>query len=291
MKKLDINRAAKEFQIIGPETYLFYNVETGEFEFYTDYMNIDEAETEKFEGDEWVAAPRQMDIGEYNIMTDFALSVPDAQKSELLRAALRGRGAFRRFKDTLDIVDLLEEWFTFKHNAFIGIAKEWCEDNDIEYYYKQEPVEEKPPQTPVKIKIKPLVATAAAIPIPGKTATVSTTVTESNTARAVGSGSLDVFATPMMIALMERAACACLSDCLEAGQTSVGTSIAIEHTKSSPVGAAINATATIEYVSGRKIGFLVTANDNGGEIGKGKHERVIVDAERFMKKTKVTKTQ
>jgi len=118
----------------------------------------------------------------------------------------------------------------------------------------------------------------------GKTATVRTTVTETNTAKAVGSGSLDVFATPMMIALMERAACACLADGLEPGQTSVGTQINVSHIAASPVGTEVTATATIEYVFGRKVEFKVTVADESKEIGNGKHTRVIVDAGRFMEK-------
>ena len=109
-------------------------------------------------------------------------------------------------------------------------------------------------------------------------------VTEQNTAKAVGSGSLDVFATPMMIALMERAACACLADTLEAEQTTVGTNISALHTAASPIGMEVTATATIESVFGRRIEFEVTATDSTGEIGKGKHTRMVVDAERFMNK-------
>jgi predicted thioesterase len=116
----------------------------------------------------------------------------------------------------------------------------------------------------------------------GKTAAATATVTGQNTARAVGSGSLDVFATPMMVALMERAACECLADALEPGQTSVGTSVDIEHTAASPIGADITASAKIIDVDGRKIEFEVAARDNKGEIGCGKHTRVIVDGERFM---------
>ena len=118
----------------------------------------------------------------------------------------------------------------------------------------------------------------------GKTGTVTTIVTETNTARAVGSGDLDVFATPMMIALMEQTACAVLSDYLEPGQTSVGTKISVEHIAASPLGLEITTTATITFVHGRTIGFDVVARDNDGEIGKGTHTRVIVDAERFMAK-------
>jgi predicted thioesterase len=120
----------------------------------------------------------------------------------------------------------------------------------------------------------------------GQTAMATTTVTEQNTARAVGSGSLDVFATPMMVALMERAACECLADALEPGRTSVGTRVDIEHTAASPLGAVITATATVADIDGRKIEFEVAANDSKGVIGHGKHTRVIVDGERFMAKVR-----
>jgi predicted thioesterase len=119
----------------------------------------------------------------------------------------------------------------------------------------------------------------------GKTATVETVVTDYNTAKAVGSGSLNVFATPMMIALMERAACEVLSDGLEGGQTSVGTNITINHTAATPVGMKVTATAAIAFVHGRNITFEVTASDECGEIGKGTHIRVIVDEIKFMGRT------
>ena len=118
----------------------------------------------------------------------------------------------------------------------------------------------------------------------GKTAAVKTTVDKNNTARAIDSGSLDVFATPMMIALMESAACEALSDALEAGQTSVGTQISVSHTAAAPLGSTITAAATVTNVSGRKIEFAVTASDDAGEIGNGTHVRFIVDKTKFMAK-------
>ena len=118
----------------------------------------------------------------------------------------------------------------------------------------------------------------------GKTAAVKTTVNESNTARAVGSGNLYVFATPMMIALMESAACEALSDALEAGQTSVGTQISVSHNAATPLGSIVTAAATITNVSGRKVEFAVTASDGKGEIGNGTHVRFIVDEAKFMAK-------
>ena len=118
----------------------------------------------------------------------------------------------------------------------------------------------------------------------GKSASVSVAVSEANTAKAVGSGSLDVFATPMMVALMEKAACECLSDALQPGQTSVGTEISVSHTAASGVGAKVTANAVIEAADGRKIEFSVTANDGEKEIGKGRHVRFVVDEARFIGK-------
>jgi len=118
----------------------------------------------------------------------------------------------------------------------------------------------------------------------GKSATAQTLVSASKTAKAVGSGNLDVFATPMMIALMEEAACNCLADGLESGQSSVGTKVNVSHTAVSPLGATITATATVEAVFGRRIEFKVTASDGTKEVGAGTHTRMIIDAEKFMSK-------
>jgi len=133
MKKLDLTTAAEEFEMIDGETHLFYNVETGEFDFYGDYMDAADADAEKFDGAEWIAAPRQQELGEYGIMTEFAETVSNPRKNELLCVALNGRGAFRHFKDTLHQVGLANEWYAFKRQAYVEIAREWCEENGIEY--------------------------------------------------------------------------------------------------------------------------------------------------------------
>jgi len=118
----------------------------------------------------------------------------------------------------------------------------------------------------------------------GKTGTATTVVSDNNTAKFIASGSLDVFATPMMIALMELAACESIADSLEPTQTSVGTQINVAHLAATPLGATVTAKATILQVGGRKILFEVTAHDGVNEIGKGTHERFVVDAQRFMEK-------
>jgi len=133
MKKADLNEIAEEFEMISEETHLFYSMETGEFDFYNEFIGPDGEDPERFEEDCWIAAPNQRDIGEYDIMSDFTDTVTDPRKNELLCVALEGRGAFRRFKDTLHRVDLTEQWYTFKRSAYVELAREWCEENDIPY--------------------------------------------------------------------------------------------------------------------------------------------------------------
>ena len=114
--------------------------------------------------------------------------------------------------------------------------------------------------------------------------TVSTIVNETNTAKAVGSGNLEVFGTPMMIALMEEASAQAMLHLLKEGQASVGTMVNIEHTAPSPLTATITATAIIENIDGRKVDFTVIAEDNAGEIGKGTHTRFIIDSQKLLAK-------
>lgn len=111
-------------------------------------------------------------------------------------------------------------------------------------------------------------------------------VTEAVCASAVGSGGLDVFATPSMVALMENAAMNAVAPFLPEGSTTVGSEISTTHVKPSPLGAEIQATATLTAVEDRKLTFDVEACDGNGTIGKGTHVRFIVDVERFMSKLK-----
>lgn len=119
---------------------------------------------------------------------------------------------------------------------------------------------------------------------PGLTGTSETVVRETNTALAMGSGSLHVFATPGMIALMEQAACNAVAACLDEESTSVGTLVNVTHDAATGMGKAVTATATLVEVEGRKLVFEVTAADEDKQIGKGRHERFIISKEKFMAK-------
>lgn len=118
----------------------------------------------------------------------------------------------------------------------------------------------------------------------GLTYTSKVKVSLENCASAVGSGGLDVFATPSMVALMENAAMNAVASYLPQGSTTVGSEINTTHIKPSALGSMIEATATLTAVEGRKLMFDVEARDAAGVIGKGTHVRFIVDIERFMAK-------
>ena len=118
---------------------------------------------------------------------------------------------------------------------------------------------------------------------------VAQIVTESDTALAVGSGSLKVLATPKMLALIEKAAADLVEENLPEEWTSVGISLNVAHTAPTPVGMQIRAEAELVELDGRKIIFEVAAFDECGEIGRGRHERFIVNREKFQLKADAKK--
>ncbi|MBR2987157.1 MAG: thioesterase family protein [Clostridia bacterium] len=119
----------------------------------------------------------------------------------------------------------------------------------------------------------------------GLTYTTTTTVTEEKTAKTMGSGTLEVFATPAMIALMEEAAYKAVQPHLEEGMGSVGTYLDVKHLAATPLGMTVRCEATLIEIDRRRLVFKVTAFDDSGVIGEGKHERFIVNNESFMAKT------
>ena len=118
----------------------------------------------------------------------------------------------------------------------------------------------------------------------GLTYTSKVVVDSDNCASAVGSGGLNVFATPSMVALMENAAMNAVAPFLPEGSTTVGTEINTTHIKPSALGDEVEATATLMHVEGRKLSFAVEARDTKGIIGRGTHVRFVVDVERFLAK-------
>ena len=119
----------------------------------------------------------------------------------------------------------------------------------------------------------------------GMKSKAQTDVTREDTALEVGSGSLLVYATPCMVALMEGAACEAIADCLPDDKTSVGTELNISHLSATPVGLEVWAEAEVTAVEGNFITFHITAFDEAGKIGEGTHKRAIISTQRFLDKT------
>jgi predicted thioesterase len=117
----------------------------------------------------------------------------------------------------------------------------------------------------------------------GQQATLGFTVTDADTAAALGSGDLPVLGTPRLLAWCEAATCAAVAASLDAARTSVGTRVDLQHVGASPVGASVTVTATVAYVDGRLVRFeVVAAHADGKVVGHGEVTRVVVDRDRFL---------
>lgn len=109
-------------------------------------------------------------------------------------------------------------------------------------------------------------------------------VTDENTAAAYGSGLLPVFATPALVALMEKTCWVSVSAALSEGEGTVGARLDVRHTAPTPVGMTVTCESELTGIEGRKLTFSVRAFDEKGEVGAGVHERFVIDNERFLKK-------
>ena len=121
--------------------------------------------------------------------------------------------------------------------------------------------------------------------IVGMKGTAEVSVEREDTAAEVGSGSLLVYATPCMVALMEGAACEAIAAALPEDKTSVGTELNISHLSATPVGMDVRAEAEVTAVEGNMLTFAVVAYDEKGKIGEGTHKRAIISTQRFLEKT------
>lgn len=119
---------------------------------------------------------------------------------------------------------------------------------------------------------------------PGLEGKEEETVTDKNVARAYGSGGLPVYATPAMIALMEKAAVGAVDPLLPEGWSTVGTEVAIKHLAPTPPGAGVYAAAYLVECEGRRLEFRVEAYSGSGKIGEGSHQRFIINNEKFLEK-------
>lgn len=120
----------------------------------------------------------------------------------------------------------------------------------------------------------------------GKNYTQEITVTTENTALAYGSGKLEVFATPALVALIENTAVKCLDGLLETKTDTVGIEINVQHIKATAIGQKVGCRVMITEIDGRRIRFKAEAWDEKGKIGEAIHDRFIICPEKFMSKLK-----
>ncbi|MCL2298236.1 MAG: UPF0158 family protein [Proteobacteria bacterium] len=137
-KTVCLEDVAQELDMANDEIDIYYNTETGEFVYDSPYdMEEDKPDLEELADEKYIGLPSQYELNGYGMMRDFVEGVSDPHKQALLSVALEGKGAFRRFKDTLHRVDLTKEWYAFKAQALIEKAREWCEENEIPCEYKK----------------------------------------------------------------------------------------------------------------------------------------------------------
>lgn len=123
----------------------------------------------------------------------------------------------------------------------------------------------------------------------GMKGTKTVTVNEENTAKTMGSGTLDVFATPALIALMEETCWRSVADALDEGCGTVGTLLEIKHTAPTPIGMDVTCESMLTEVDGRRLVFTVQAHDAKGLVGEGRHERFVIQNEKFQEKANAKK--
>jgi predicted thioesterase len=121
---------------------------------------------------------------------------------------------------------------------------------------------------------------------PGLTGKTSAVVGDADTALAMGTGDVDVLATPRLVAMCEEACCRALIGALEPPQTSVGVRVQLDHLAPVRVGATLAAEATLERVEGRRLVFAVSAFDSAGLVAAGRMTRVVVDTDTFLAKAR-----
>jgi predicted thioesterase len=121
---------------------------------------------------------------------------------------------------------------------------------------------------------------------PGLHGSAKLVVADSDTARALKSGDVEVLGTPRLIALVEEASLAAVADQLPAGQTTVSMRVQVDHLAPTNIGSSVAAEATLEKVEGRRLTFTVSVSDHCGLVAAGKVTRVVVDTEHFLEKAR-----
>lgn len=135
--KVDIKKIIDAIEMTADFTTEFYDVQNGEIVTIFDNTSYEEQQElcDNIENnlDRYYRLPSQYEIHEYSIMEDFINSLSDTEIKNKLLCAIHGKSAFRRFKDEVLYLGIREDWFKFQHNAYVEIAKQWCDEHQLEY--------------------------------------------------------------------------------------------------------------------------------------------------------------
>ena len=132
----DFKNICDAIEMTNDDSQAFFNTETGEIVWLSDYMDSDEREEIADmidESDAFLRLPEQWDINEYRMMENFIETVTDEIMPARLYRTIQGRGAFRRFKDMVWGTEWEQKWYDFRDGAYVDIAREWCEENLPQY--------------------------------------------------------------------------------------------------------------------------------------------------------------
>ena len=131
--KVSLKEAVDNFETISDMMEVYYNVNTGKFDCYSNYDPELFGDPKRFKKKEWIPLPCLFDLRGFDTMVQFYETVTDPRARELLGVALNGKGAFRRFKDVVHSLDLTEKWYAFKNQSLVSSARHWCEEKGLEY--------------------------------------------------------------------------------------------------------------------------------------------------------------
>ena len=128
-----IDKITECLQMVSEDFRGYYNVETGEILWISELGGLGEEKLNELEDDpdNYISLPTRYDIDEYSMMDEFAYQYPDAVISNKLRETLKGKGAFRRFKDNVFRFGIREEWFKYRDEKYRELAEEWCVRNGL----------------------------------------------------------------------------------------------------------------------------------------------------------------
>lgn len=131
---IKLSEIIDELDMMSWEMQSYLNLKTGKIVTVSDYICSEEDAADIEENpDNYIVLPTQYEINEYSIMEDFIDEIDNNEIKGELYDAIRGKGAFRRFKDTIRYLNIESEWYEFKANALKKLAIEWCEENNISY--------------------------------------------------------------------------------------------------------------------------------------------------------------